>query len=69
MKGIRRSEFKGNEILAFGPEDDRYPFSFGKGKAAKLVEAIKLNGVDAVVKELFDFVGEEVPSKKKKEAA
>jgi hypothetical protein len=36
---VERTEFKGNKILVIKrTEDDKYPFSFGLGKAKLIVE-------------------------------
>ena len=37
---IEQSEFKGNPMLVLkNDENDRFPFSFGLGKARKILEA------------------------------
>ena len=36
---VEYSEFKGNKIITLKrSDDDKYPFSFGKGKAKMIVE-------------------------------
>jgi len=36
---VEYSEFKGNKIITLKrSEDDKYPFSFGKGKAKMIME-------------------------------
>ena len=42
MAIVERTEFKGNKILVLKrDENDKYPFSFGKGKAKLIVENIE----------------------------
>jgi hypothetical protein len=39
---VEHTEFKGNKILVLKRDaNDSYPFSFGKGKAKLIVEAIE----------------------------
>ena len=39
MSTVEYSEFKGNKVIRIKrDEEDRYPFSFGKGKAKLIVE-------------------------------
>lgn len=57
---ISLGEYKGNPLLVFRSDaEDRYVFKFGRGKASKLLDAIKAVGVEAFVQRLTDFVGED----------
>lgn len=53
------TEYKGSPLLSFSTEGDRYPFSFGKAKARKILAFIQQNGVEAFMGKLTEFVGEE----------
>ncbi len=52
MSIVEYQEFKGNKIISLKrDENDKYPFSFGKGKAKLIVENLE---------EIKKFVEEEV---------
>jgi hypothetical protein len=60
-------EFKGNKLVVFGASGDDFGFSFGKGKAAKMLAAIDLHGAEYVVNMLRELV-EEAPKEARKRA-
>jgi hypothetical protein len=49
---MSNSEYNGQPMIVFGEPNDRFPFQFGGGKAAKILRAMAANGVDAVIAEL-----------------
>jgi hypothetical protein len=56
-------EYKGTRIITFRSDaDDRYPFSFGPGKAGKLIDAIEEVGADKIIDALYDLAGRNRPT-------
>jgi hypothetical protein len=56
---VEFSEFKGNKMISFyEKEDDKYPFSFGAGKAKKMLLYIKEHGLEDF-KNKLESLGEE----------
>lgn len=67
-KQLSTGEYKDHDMLIIGPADDRYPFQFGKNKAKHLLEALEVDGPDAVIAALRNLVGE-VPAEDQRQAA
>ncbi len=56
-----KGEYQGKPTLIFkSDEADRYPFSFGKGKAIKLVKALAEEGTHTIVDALIELCGNDV---------
>jgi hypothetical protein len=49
-------------MVVFGPADDKFPFQFQKGKAAKIVEAIAAHGLHQVLESIYTVAGVPMPS-------
>lgn len=55
-KHMKRDEYRGNPMVVFmADQDDRWPFSFGAGKAARILAAIDELGADKVIAELREI--------------
>jgi hypothetical protein len=57
---VSETEYKGNKLLCFTEgEKDRFPFSFGKTKASRLLGYIQQNGVEKFAQVLTEFVAKQ----------
>lgn len=59
---LRIGTYKGQPMVVFGPADDKFPFQFQKGKAAKIVEAIAAHGLHQVLESIYTVAGVPMPS-------
>jgi len=51
---VSKGEYKGDPMMTFTAENDRYPFSFGKAKCAKMIKGI----LDYGLKETLCLISE-----------
>ena len=63
LKGVSRSEYKGNDMLVIDKEA-RFPFQFGGGKAVMLLLACAVNGIGPMLTELLDVAGDKLNKSK-----
>lgn len=61
LKHVSFGEYKGNKLIQFNAdngddEGDRYPFQFGAAKARRLLQALEVDGVDAVKSALKEVI-------------
>lgn len=62
MTQMRKDEWKGHTMAAFGTVDDEHPFQFGKAKARKVLAACRTHGVQAVLELIAEVAEEAIPA-------